>query len=104
MEFKLLTVKVCPVVTEPSVHPEVDGPERWVVIVALVAVPDELSVKVTSMLTRPHPVFPMRVACQGPARSALVMSPIVAPLGFTDDIKVSSESIAMNATCTGAVR
>jgi hypothetical protein len=89
LEFKLLSVTVWSVVTEPSVHPEVGGPERWVVIAALVvAVPGEFKLKVTSLLTRPHPVFPMRVACHGPVRSAFRMLSMLARLNFRAEAMV----------------
>ena len=79
------TVKVWPVTVE-SPHWPCDF------IVAFVPVPAVLSVTLTSMLVKPHPVFPVSVICQDPDKSALVIEPILAKLGFTKTRLVTSEN------------
>ena len=56
----------------------------WVLTTAFLPLPAVLSVTLTSMLTKPHPLFPVSVICQGPDKSNLVIVPIVAELGLTE--------------------
>ena len=67
LALSVLTVKVLPVLTLPSVHGE--PVVTCDVMVAFVAVPAAFSVNVTSMAWSPHPVFPKSVICQAPDKS-----------------------------------